>query len=195
MACFNKFKFWPSPRKRSVSWDNASVAKSFLSDIITKSKAIGDNCLGVFYWEPAWLPVSGAGWATAAGQSYNAYGNDKYASNYSDGKASWSNQGLFSYTGKALPSLATYKHIQNKTNDEEEVATKVSRSEIDVVLNLALNQSLPTVFQVETNFDALRNYAVIWNEKDLTQLKQVEKNIVHASQMKMLLTKLWKLFF
>jgi len=35
-----------------MPWDNASVAKSFLSDIITKSKAIGDNCLGVFYWEP-----------------------------------------------------------------------------------------------------------------------------------------------
>jgi len=152
-----------------------------LADICNVLSKVPNNLgLGVFYWEPAWLPVSGAGWATAAGQSYNAYGNDQYASNYSDGKASWSNQGLFSYTGKALPSLATYKHIQNKTNDEEEVATKVSRSEIDVVLNLALNQSLPTVFQVETNFDALRNYAVIWNEKDLTQLKQVEKNIVHG---------------
>ncbi|MDO4164269.1 MAG: glycosyl hydrolase 53 family protein [Bacteroides sp.] len=34
-----------------MSWDEAETAKTFLTDLITKSKAI-DECLGVFYWEP-----------------------------------------------------------------------------------------------------------------------------------------------
>lgn len=34
-------------------WEQAAKAKLFLSDIITRSKAISDDkCLGVFYWEP-----------------------------------------------------------------------------------------------------------------------------------------------
>ncbi|MFR2615177.1 arabinogalactan endo-beta-1,4-galactanase [Parabacteroides goldsteinii] len=36
-----------------MPWDAAEVCKSFLSDLITKAKAISnDKCLGVFYWEP-----------------------------------------------------------------------------------------------------------------------------------------------
>lgn len=34
-----------------MSWDEADVAYTWLSDLITRSKAI-DRCLGVFYWEP-----------------------------------------------------------------------------------------------------------------------------------------------
>ena len=41
---------------------------------------------GVFYWEPAWIPVAGAGWRTGAGDN-------------------WENQALFDFTGRALPSL------------------------------------------------------------------------------------------
>jgi arabinogalactan endo-1,4-beta-galactosidase len=36
-----------------MSWDEAATAKLFLTDLITRAKAISDNkCLGVFYWEP-----------------------------------------------------------------------------------------------------------------------------------------------
>jgi arabinogalactan endo-1,4-beta-galactosidase len=42
--------------------------------------------LGVFYWEPAWIPVPGAGWRTGAG-------------------ANWENQAMFDFNGRALPSL------------------------------------------------------------------------------------------
>ena len=45
---------------------------------------------GVFYWEGAWLPVEGAGWASART------------------KCSWANQALFDYEGRALPSLAAF---------------------------------------------------------------------------------------
>lgn len=36
-----------------MPWDQAPTAKLFLSDLITRCKAISnENCLGVFYWEP-----------------------------------------------------------------------------------------------------------------------------------------------
>ncbi len=36
-----------------MPWDNATECKNFLTDIITKAKAVANNkCLGVLYWEP-----------------------------------------------------------------------------------------------------------------------------------------------
>jgi len=36
-----------------MSWDQAETSKSFLTDLIAKTKAVPNNkCLGVFYWEP-----------------------------------------------------------------------------------------------------------------------------------------------
>ena len=52
-----------------------------------------NNGFGVFYWEGAWTPTKQSGWADASS------------------KASWSNQALFSYNGKALGSLGVYKQM------------------------------------------------------------------------------------
>ncbi|MBS3967549.1 MAG: glycosyl hydrolase 53 family protein [Truepera sp.] len=46
--------------------------------------------LGIFYWEPAWLPVQGAGWRDGEGNA-------------------WENMALFDFDGNALPSLAAFK--------------------------------------------------------------------------------------
>lgn len=35
-----------------MSWDQAAACNSFLTDLITKVKSLGNNGLGVFYWEP-----------------------------------------------------------------------------------------------------------------------------------------------
>lgn len=36
-----------------MPWDEAAACKAFLTDLITKSKAVADDkCLGIFYWEP-----------------------------------------------------------------------------------------------------------------------------------------------
>lgn len=52
---------------------------------------------GFFYWEPAWIPVPGSGWATPASLKYmndpGPCGNE------------WANQALFDYNGNALPAL------------------------------------------------------------------------------------------
>lgn len=56
-------------------------------------EAVGDRCGGIFYWAGCWTPVSGVGWGDA------------------DTKNSWSNQALFSYEGKALPSLSVFQKL------------------------------------------------------------------------------------
>ncbi|ADI15152.1 glycoside hydrolase family 53 protein [Truepera radiovictrix] len=61
---------------------------AFIEDIRRVVQAVpGGRGLGVFYWEPTWLPVPGAGWRSGEGNA-------------------WENQALFDFDGRALtPSL------------------------------------------------------------------------------------------
>lgn len=63
---------------------------------------------GFFYWEPAWLPVHGSGWATEAALAYikekGPCGNE------------WANQALFDYDGNALPALQVIKEYAPVNN-------------------------------------------------------------------------------
>lgn len=52
---------------------------------------------GFCYWEPAWIPVPGSGWATMEACEYM---NEK-----GPGGNEWANQALFDYDGNALPAL------------------------------------------------------------------------------------------
>ncbi|MCG6232238.1 glycoside hydrolase family 53 protein [Vibrio furnissii] len=74
----------------------------YLSDIMTLMNALPDQKgLGIYYWEPAWLPIDGATWSTEAGMDYSG---DKW-----DMGNSWENQALFDFEGNALPSLKVFK--------------------------------------------------------------------------------------
>lgn len=65
-----------------------------------------NRCKGFFYWEAAWIPVPGLGWATEAALPYieekGPCGNE------------WANQALFDYDGNALPALETIRDYQPK---------------------------------------------------------------------------------
>ena len=70
----------------------------FMEDFLNRISHIeGNKGKGFFYWEPAWIPVSGSGWATEASLKYikdpGPCGNE------------WANQALFDYKGNALPTL------------------------------------------------------------------------------------------
>lgn len=68
--------------------------EQFIKGVSTVNKGLG---IGYFYWEPAWLPVKGSGWATPESLAYmndpGPCGNE------------WANQALFDYNGNALPAL------------------------------------------------------------------------------------------
>lgn len=55
----------------------------------------GGRGLGVFYWEPAWLGVKGAGWTQGEGNA-------------------WENQAMFDFNGEALESLNVFGAVVEK---------------------------------------------------------------------------------
>ncbi len=75
--------------------------QQFLKDLKTSIAAVpNQQGLGFVYWEPDWLPVNDATWATDAGMSYiGTTGNVGNA---------WENQALFDFNGDALPALAEF---------------------------------------------------------------------------------------
>lgn len=69
----------------------------FMEDFLNRISHIkGNKGKGFFYWEPAWIPVAGSGWATPASLKYM---NDKGPCGNE-----WANQALFDYEGNALPT-------------------------------------------------------------------------------------------
>lgn len=90
-------------------------------DVIKAVADAGDAGIGVFYWEPAWIPVGparnleknkriwetyGSGWAT----SYVAeYDPEDAGKRY--GGSAVDNQALFDFTGRPLPSINVFKYV------------------------------------------------------------------------------------
>lgn len=71
--------------------------KSFMEELFRRVASVPDGKgRGYFYWEPAWIPVPGSGWATESSLKYiedkGPCGNE------------WANQALFDYEGNALPT-------------------------------------------------------------------------------------------
>ncbi len=56
---------------------------------------------GFIYWEPAWIPVPGSGWASPEALAY--------IKEKGPGGNEWANQALFDYEGRALPTLETIR--------------------------------------------------------------------------------------
>ena len=77
----------------------------FMEDFLNRISHIkGGKGKGFFYWEPAWSPVPGSGWATPASLKYmndpGPCGNE------------WANQALFDYDGNALPTLSLIRDFK-----------------------------------------------------------------------------------
>ena len=74
---------------------------AFLKALQQQVAAVPDGLgLGIIYWEPFWLPVKGATWATKAGMTYN---ND----HWQEGNG-WENLALVSCKGETLPALSLF---------------------------------------------------------------------------------------
>lgn len=59
---------------------------------------------GMFWWEPAWIPVPGSVWSKPSGW--------EYVHEKGPGGNEWANQALFDFDGNALPALAVIRDFQ-----------------------------------------------------------------------------------
>ena len=79
----------------------------FMKAVFDVIDQVPDNmCQGFFYWEAAWIPVPGVGWASEEALPYieekGPCGNE------------WANQALFDYDGNVLPAFETIRDYQPK---------------------------------------------------------------------------------
>ena len=113
-----------------------------LRDIIEAVVNTGDCGIGVFWWEPAWLPVpgetweersalweqNGSGWASSFAAEYDPDDAGVYY-----GGSSWENQAMFDFSGKPLESLKTWGLVRTG-NDAPIVPDAIKDSELMIKL-------------------------------------------------------------
>jgi arabinogalactan endo-1,4-beta-galactosidase len=110
----------------------------------------GGQGLGVFYWEPAWIPVKGAGWKTGEGNN-------------------WDNQTLFDPKGKALPSMNVFQLVSGNQTAVDAVPTSAP----PIRLTLSLDQKTwqyPDEVLAAWSDDGYRPAPVTWTPLDRTKL-------------------------
>lgn len=75
----------------------------FMQDLMTRIAEV-PNSMGFYYWEPAWIPLPGCGWANEQALDY--------IEEKGPGGNEWANQALFDYDGNALPALSTIRDFK-----------------------------------------------------------------------------------
>ncbi|MFF2371684.1 glycosyl hydrolase 53 family protein [Agromyces sp. NPDC058110] len=141
-----------------------------LRDVIAAVSAVGAAGVGVFYWEPAWLPVGppadaaanavlwerdGSGWATSAASDYDPVHVGEFY-----GGSAWDNQALFGFDGTALESLRTFDYVRTGAVAPR-VITQVGA--VDVTVTDGAPVSLPAALDVTYNDGTVEHPAVTWS--------------------------------
>lgn len=140
-----------------------------IRDVVNAVASCGDAGAGVFYWEPAWIPVpgdtyearqrlweaNGAGWASSYGGSYDPDDAGRYY-----GGSSWDNQALFDFEGHPLPSLSVFRYLADGAQTEvQEVALR----DMEITVRIGDEISLPETASVLYNDGSEKDEAVTWN--------------------------------
>lgn len=156
-----------------------------IRDVCAAVADVGEAGMGVFYWEPAWIPVSvyeegaadaasvlsanqesweknGSGWAS----SYAAAYDPKDAGVYYGG-SSWDNQALFDYEGHPLESLKVFKYLHCGTIVEQAVES-IQAVEMNVPLGAEL--VMPDTVSIVYNDRSTAEIPVIWEEAQLSAI-------------------------
>ncbi len=139
-------------------------------DYINDLSALGDKCLGVFWWEPAWIPVPGnnrserevlwekhgSGWASSYASVYDPDDAGKYF-----GGSAWDNQALFDFNGKPLASLAAWGLAS--VGASAQVRPDFAQG-VEVRARLGESVALPQTVRVTNNDGSEAEVSVIWNK-------------------------------
>lgn len=133
-------------------------------DVCQAVSDVGEAGMGVFYWEPAWIPVQkydagaadaaavlssnqeawethGSGWASSFAKTYDPKDAGVYY-----GGSSWDNQAMFDFEGNPLESLRVYKYIYGGTTAPLTVqGVRETAVEIGIGQEVVLPETVPAV--------------------------------------------------
>jgi len=141
-----------------------------IRDVMAAVNDVADGAgLGVFYWEPAWIPVPGtaeereakwaefgSGWATSAAHEYDAGAPTSGAEG-----SGWDNQALFAYDGTPLESLLAFKYARTGAVAPLAV-TGVDSPTLTFTQGDAI--SLPATVEVSYNDGSVADVPVTWDD-------------------------------
>jgi arabinogalactan endo-1,4-beta-galactosidase len=143
-------------------------------DVIEAVVNVGEAGIGVFYWEPAWLPVGpadqlqqnkalwekyGSGWATSYASEYDPHDAGAWY-----GGSAVDNQALFDFNGNPLPSLNVFKYV----NTGAVAPLKVDEIK-DIAVSVILGEeiTLPATVTVTYNNGTKGAVPVTWDSSAL----------------------------
>jgi arabinogalactan endo-1,4-beta-galactosidase len=147
-------------------------------DVMKAVHDIGEAGIGVFYWEPAWIPVGtpdnieinkqlweqyGSGWATSYAAEYDPEDAGKWF-----GGSAVDNQALFDFNGKPLSSLQVFRYVETGT-----IAPRQIEEIQDVTMEIELGRDmvLPSHVEVIYNDGSKETSEVKWDENALQIVK------------------------
>lgn len=166
-------------------------------DVIQAVADIGTAGIGVFYWEPAWIPVNvydktvenaqsvlesnkqawetnGSGWASSYAGEY-----DPQDAGVWYGGSSWDNQAMFDFYGNPLSSLNVFKYVDTGATAGEIKIEAIS--DISAVFVLGDTIELPSVVSAVYNDGSIKDVAVTWSEQDMQAINAVGNYIIHGT--------------
>lgn len=145
-----------------------------IRDVIAAISKVGDAGIGVFYWEPAWLPVPGetpeekqalweeygSGWASSYASEYDPEDAGVYF-----GGSAWDNQALFDFEGNPLPSLNVFRYVYTGA----ETGVRVDAID-DVILRVRKGDEIPYPDKVTALFNNgdREEISVSWSNEDVS---------------------------
>lgn len=159
-----------------------------VADVISAVKAIGDDGIGMFYWEPAWIPVQyaynddgsvnsdilasnkskwekyGSGWASSYSYEYDPDNAGIYY-----GGSSWDNQAMFDQNGHPLESINVYKYVLSGTTATAKLE-KVPGCTYSVFASS--DWSMPTKVQAVYTDNKKYDVDVTWNSSQVEEAKK-----------------------
>ena len=156
---------------------------NMIHDVAEVMAHIGEDAIGICYWEPAWIPVDntmdyatqsakwekyGSGWASSYSASYDPDDAGQYY-----GGSSWDNQALFDFYGRPLASLSTFAYL--KSGNAAELAVDVLA---DTTCRFTTEEgvTLPSTVTVIMNDRSTQEIPVVWDaaDSDFTQTGEYE---------------------
>src|SRR5215216_3370097 len=139
-----------SEKEQNLGGYKATVLEqaTAMRDVMEAVAQVSNNRgLGIFYWEPDWIAVDGAGWKTGEG----------------DG---WENQAMFSFKGEALPSMNVFNLVKPSSDSVYLPATLSRTYPLEIEAALGEIPSLPATVKAAYSDDSIRDVPVTWETPD-----------------------------
>lgn len=144
--------------------------------------------IGVFYWEPAWIPVQvynsdsenaeeilasnkskwekdGSGWAASYATEYDPEDAGKWY-----GGSAVDNQALFDFTGNPLASLNVFKYVDTGATTTRRLDTVTNPADVEIAYGADVAAALPTEVTVKFNDGTEDIASVTWNSGDIAEI-------------------------